>query len=112
MANKLKYWTGTLWIQIDANNANHAATADSATHADDATTVGGKYIKSGSSTFNSTTGRTIAHTVGNTAFEISITPTANPGGYLGEVWVIKAANTFTVYNSGSSTVGFDWVLTN
>lgn len=64
----------------------------------------------GSDNFGSEAGRTITHNIGHTDYRVRITPTADPGGYLGEVWVVKAANTFVVYNSGKWTGGFDWQI--
>jgi hypothetical protein len=64
----------------------------------------------GSSAFNSTTGVIINHTIGHTNYYPTITPKTNPDGFLGEVWVEKAANSFKVFCSGSSTVAFDYVV--
>lgn len=64
----------------------------------------------GSDNFGSEAGTTITHNIGHTNYRVRITPTADPGGYLGEVWVVKAANTFVVYNSGKWTGGFDWQI--
>lgn len=64
----------------------------------------------GSSTFNTTSGRAITHDLGTTSFVITITPTANPNGTIGEVWVAKTTSTVTVYNSGSFTGAFDYVI--
>lgn len=63
----------------------------------------------GTSNFASTTGVTIAHAIGHTTYRVYVTPTENPNGFLGEVWVIKATNSFTVFCSGSSTVAFDYI---
>jgi hypothetical protein len=63
----------------------------------------------GSANFTSTTGTTIPHAIGHTNYRVSITPTQNPNGYLGEVWVIKATNSFTVFCSGSATTSFDYI---
>jgi hypothetical protein len=43
----------------------------------------------------------------STNYSVSITPTSNPGGHLGEVYVSKSIGYFYVYNTGTSTVGFD-----
>lgn len=64
----------------------------------------------GSSTFNSINGRFIPFNVGNTNYTPVITPSANPNGYLGEIWIIKATNGFTVYNSGTATTSFDYTV--
>lgn len=64
----------------------------------------------GSDTFNSTTGRTITHNKGNATHATLVTPAADPGGFLGEVWVVKGANTDTIFNSGTATTAFDWAV--
>lgn len=63
-----------------------------------------------SSTFNGLTGVEVAHALGHTDYVVSILPSANPVGGLGDVWVVKATNKFTVYNSGSATTAFEYVL--
>lgn len=65
-------------------------------------------LQSGAGAFAGASGTTITHNLGTTAYRVSITPTANPAGYLGEIWVVKTANTFTVYNSGSFRGAFDY----
>lgn len=67
-------------------------------------------LKPTASTFNGQNGRTITHNYGHTDYEIIINPTADPQGFLGEVWTSKSANTVVVYNSGSHTGAFDWVI--
>jgi len=67
-------------------------------------------LKPTASTFNGQTGRTLTHNYGHTDYEIIINPTANPQGFLGEVWTIKSANTVVVYNSGSHTGAFEYVI--
>jgi hypothetical protein len=50
--------------------------------------------------------------VGSTNYRVSITPTQNACGNLGEIWVTKTSGTkFTVYNSGTATTSFDWMVT-
>lgn len=72
------------------------------------------YRQKGSSTFNTTSGRTInlATAVANAAdYSVYVTPTSNPAGYLGEIWVIKTTTNFTVYCSGSTTTTtFDYIV--
>ncbi len=62
----------------------------------------------GSSTFAGPAGRTITHDLGHTDYNVAVTPTDDPLGFLGEVWVIKSANAVVVYNSGSATTSFEW----
>lgn len=63
------------------------------------------------STFNGQAGRTITHNYGHTDYQVIINPTADPDGFLGEVWFNKAANTVVVYNSGSADGAFDFIIT-
>ncbi|MTI82755.1 MAG: hypothetical protein FH756_02415 [Firmicutes bacterium] len=65
---------------------------------------------SGSDNFAGPSGTTVTHNIGHTDYMVRITPTDNPGGYLGDVWVVKAANTFVVYNSGKWTGAFDYQI--
>jgi hypothetical protein len=62
----------------------------------------------GSATFAGPAGRTITHDLGHTDYNVTVTPTDDPLGFLGEVWVIKSANAVVVYNSGSATTSFEW----
>jgi hypothetical protein len=62
------------------------------------------------STFNSTTGRTVTHDLGHTNYEIAVTPIANPGGYLGEIYVTKNTNNCVIYNSGSAVTAFSLII--
>lgn len=64
----------------------------------------------GSSTFNGTAGRVISHGLGTADYAVSVTPTAETGGTLGEFYVKKDANAFTVCNTGSFRGGFDYVI--
>jgi hypothetical protein len=61
--------------------------------------------------FAGPSGRTITHNYGHTDYQIIVNPVADPGGYLGEIWYSKAANTVVVYNSGSATGNFDYTIT-
>lgn len=65
-------------------------------------------LQSGAASFGGTTGTTITHNLGTTNFRVAITPTANPDGHLGEVWVVKSANTMTIFNSGDFRGSFDY----
>lgn len=68
------------------------------------------YKMAGSANFNSTTGTTINHSIGNTNYRVLVTPIGNPNGFLGEFWVEKANNSFTVKCSGTATTAFDYVI--
>lgn len=67
-------------------------------------------LKPAASTFNSTTGRVLTHNYGHTNYMVLINPTADPEGDLGEVWYSKGNNTVTIYNSGTFTGAFDYVI--
>ncbi|ALA68843.1 hypothetical protein GT50_00605 [Geobacillus stearothermophilus 10] len=67
-------------------------------------------LQSGSANFGGPAGTTITHNLGTTNFRVSITPTANPDGYLGEIWVVKSSNTMTVFNSGDFRGAFDYQI--
>jgi hypothetical protein len=43
---------------------------------------------------------------GALGYEVQVQPSANPNGYLGEVWVVKGSDHFIVYNSGTATTSF------
>jgi len=66
----------------------------------------------GTGIFNGTDGTIIRHEFGNTSFGVSITPTVNPNGGLGEVWVKKTNTLVIVYCSGAGkNIEFDYTLT-
>ena len=65
----------------------------------------------GASTFAGSTGQTITHSLGHQNYKVAITSTANPGGFLGEVYIIKSDNTIVVYNSGTATGAFEYIIT-
>jgi hypothetical protein len=85
-----------------------ASAADLAAHLAD--TVQAHKVYFGSANFAGPAGVTITHNIGHTNYKVMITPTADPGGFLGEIWVVKSANTIVVYNSGSATTAFDWQI--
>lgn len=66
----------------------------------------------GTNTFAGPAGKAVTiTTMADTNYHVSVTPTANPGGNLGEVWVVNNSVTqFTVYNSGSATTSFSWAV--
>ena len=61
--------------------------------------------------FAGSSGTTITHNYGHTDYQLIINPVAYPGGFIGEIWFSKSANTVVVYNSGSAVVNFDYVIT-
>lgn len=64
----------------------------------------------GESVFASTNGVTITHNLGNTNYMVNIVPLTDTGGDLGDVFISKAANAFTVYNTGGFTGSFRWQI--
>lgn len=68
-------------------------------------------VKTGSSTFaGNSTARTIGHGIGRTPAFVGVTPSANPNGYLGEVWYTADATNIYIYNSGSAVTAFNWMV--
>lgn len=66
----------------------------------------------GTGIFNGTDGTIINHEFGNTSFAVAITPTTNPNGGIGEIWVKKTNTLVVVYCSGSAqNITFDYTLT-
>ena len=76
------------------------------------TAVNGLTPVRGSSTFNGVSGRVVmlSSSRANTNYSVAVTPSAAPNGLLGEIWVIKGTDRFTVYNSGSATSAFDYIM--
>jgi len=60
--------------------------------------------------FAGSAGHTITHNYGHTDYQVIINPVDDPGGFLGEIWYSKSANTVVVYNSGSAKGNFDYVI--
>jgi hypothetical protein len=109
------YWKEFISAPSTAKNISIEDTANkfTATNVEDALAeLKNLTPPSGSGIFNSTTGVTITHNVGVSSYRVSITPTSNSNGTLGEYWVeSKTVNTFVVKNSGSNTTcTFDWIL--
>ena len=74
--------------------------------------AGTQMPRSGSSTFNGTTGRVITHNVTSTGngatYKVQVTPTATIAGHW---YITKASNSFTVYSTESGDAGaFDWTV--
>lgn len=72
--------------------------------------VSSNLLQSGSSTFVPTTGRIIVHGFGSTAYRVLVTATADTLDDVGEIWVDKQNNQFTVHSGGASSVAFDWAM--
>jgi len=60
--------------------------------------------------FAGSAGYTITHNYGHTDYQVIINPVADPGGFLGKVWINKSVNTAVIYNSGSARTNFDYVI--
>jgi len=81
------------------------------------TAIPNTITKGGSGSFcsSSGTGTSITHgfgSVATSAYFVSVTPTETGGGNIGEIYVTKNADgTFKVFNTGSATTTFDWIVT-
>ncbi|MDI3480778.1 MAG: hypothetical protein PWQ97_433 [Tepidanaerobacteraceae bacterium] len=64
----------------------------------------------GESNFNSTSGKTISHGLNYTNYMVNIIPISDTGGDLGDVFISKAANAFTVYNTGGFMGAFRYQI--
>lgn len=88
---------------------NYWATADYV-DADDTNTLT-KRLVVGSSTFAGAASYTeIAHTMGVIPRFANAIPSADSGGYLGEVWVIKTSAYIRIYNSGTFTGNLGYII--
>ncbi|MEA1957600.1 MAG: hypothetical protein U9N01_04515 [Euryarchaeota archaeon] len=64
-----------------------------------------------STDFAGSTGRTVTHNLNLSNYEVTVVPTEDGGGNIGEVWITdKGVNSFKVRNSGSATTAFTWVI--
>lgn len=67
----------------------------------------------GSSNFAGSGGVTITHNLNISNYEVSIKPSADSSGAIGEIWVTdEAVNSFVVRNSGSAVTAFAWTIHN
>lgn len=102
-------WTYTSAINSAGDPVDWEAFAEIKTNVDLVNaSVSGEY---NTSTFAGTGGRaiTFATAQADTNYTVVVTPSADPGGSLGEVWVGSlTVNGFTVYNSGTATTAFRW----
>lgn len=67
-------------------------------------------LKPAANVFAGPAGQTLTHNYGHTNYQVLINPKADAGGLLGEVWIVKAANTAVVYNSGAAVTAFDYTI--
>ena len=96
LANRTQY----LKQQTDKLNAIVTAAAGNAESINARLKKDEKNTAMGDFNFSSTAGATIPHNIGNTDYSVYITPSVTTGGDLGDVYVDRAKNSFTVYNSG------------
>lgn len=66
----------------------------------------------GDFSFAGTRGQTVAHSLGNTNYVVNVSATADTGGDLGDVYISRAANAFTVYNTGGYRGGARYQIMN
>lgn len=91
------------WDKIDAAHAAHLAeTVQNGVH--------GINEVQGETTFASTSGRTVSHSLGHTNYIVNVVPIQDTGGDLGDVFISKASNAFTIYNTGGFTGSFRYQL--
>ena len=57
-------------------------------------------VSQGDITLAGTAGVTVTHNLNSTAYAVDIMPGADTAGDLGDMYVTKTANAFTVYNTG------------
>lgn len=62
------------------------------------------------STFQGQSGRTITHNYGHTNYVVIVNPSADPAGFLGEIWYSISANTVVIYNSGQAVGAFEYTI--
>lgn len=89
-----------------------AAASDLAAHLADTVQNGVHGINEvqGETTFASTSGRTVSHSLGHTNYIVNVVPIQDTGGDLGDVFISKASNAFTIYNTGGFTGSFRYQL--
>ena len=54
----------------------------------------------GESTFSGIAGKTVTHNIGHVNYLVDVMPLENTFGDMGDVFITKTANAFTVYNTG------------
>ena len=77
-----------------------------------------KLLKSNTATsqgdfaFAGTRGQTVTHNLGHTNYVVNVSATADTGGDMGDVYISRAANAFTVYNTGGYRGGGRYQIMN
>lgn len=64
----------------------------------------------GDATFNGGTGRTISHSLGHTNYIVNVIALEDTQGDLGDVRIARAANAFTIYNTGGFVGAFRYQM--
>lgn len=67
-------------------------------------------IYSGTTPFSGPSGSVVTHNLGTANYRVSVTPSERPQVGLGDIWIIKNSNYFTVYCTGDESINFDWQL--
>lgn len=62
--------------------------------------------------FAGTRGKTVTHNLGHTNYVVNVSATADTGGDMGDVYISRAANAFTVYNTGGYRGGARYQIMN
>lgn len=62
--------------------------------------------------FAGTRGQTVTHNLGHTNYVVNVSATADTGGDMGDVYISRAANAFTVYNTGGYRGGGRYQIMN
>lgn len=71
-----------------------------------------KKTAQGDFSYAGTGGQTITHNLGHTNYVVNAWATSDTGGDLGDVYVSRAANAFTVYNTGGYRGGARYQIIN
>lgn len=67
----------------------------------------------GAANFSGSGGVTITHSLNLADYNVSIKPSTDGAGAIGEIWVTDvAANSFVVRNSGIAITAFTWIIHN
>lgn len=66
----------------------------------------------GDFSFAGTRGQTVTHNLGHTNYVVNVSATADTGGDMGDVYISRAANAFTVYNTGGYRGGARYQIMN
>ena len=96
LANRTQY----LKTQLAAAQNEITAARGSKTTLSERLTALETQTSQGDLSFAGMTGVTVAHSLGHTNYTVNLMPATATNGDLGDVYVSKAANAFTVYNTG------------